>query len=267
MTDQNTPNITQTSRHKSLSRRWFLQLLGLTGIAVSLGGITSFFASKLGESQSPTSTTTTTSNPRPAPPNGLGPPGGQASSTLSSETKAACGITPQVTSGPYYISGTPKLENGNLNVTNLAGNNMKVSGYIYEGITNDKPIKNAKLEIWHADNQGKYHPQSNGDMSKYKLSDIALRGYVATDEKGYFEYTSIFPAEYDGRVRHVHYRASADGYTAVTTQLTFYEDGDKTTTASDNVAVELLDCQNNNNLKPTDGIYVAKYDFRLQKSS
>ena len=58
-----------------------------------------------------------------------------------------------------------------------------------------------------------------------------LRGVQAADAKGYVEFTSIFPAAYDGRWPHMHfevYQTVADAQNATnklrTSQLAFPED-------------------------------------------
>jgi protocatechuate 3,4-dioxygenase beta subunit len=205
------------------------------------------------------------SKPEPKP-GGIDPREDVVTTKLTAEQKNNCStITPQVTSGPFYISNTPALVDDNLNFTNLDGSNMVVEGVVYGGTDNTTPLTDAKIEIWQADNNGAYHPQSSGDYNTIDQSVVALRGTITTDDKGYYSYTSIFPAEYEGRTRHVHYRVSKEGYEAVVTQLTFFKDGDKYSLEKDNVAPQLLNCQNIKNLKQEDGIYNSSFDFRLKK--
>jgi protocatechuate 3,4-dioxygenase beta subunit len=185
----------------------------------------------------------------------------QASVSPAAGDVSSCGLTPSTTAGPYYISGTPLLSGGNLNYTNLPGNPMKISGYVYGGVDNTKPLTNAMIEIWQADNSGQYHPAAQGAASQYS-GQLALRGYVMTDAKGYYEFMSIFPAEYEGRVRHIHARASASGYQPVVTQMIAYLPGDKVTPQQDNIASELPAC---NMLKFTDtgGVRTSAFDYHL----
>jgi protocatechuate 3,4-dioxygenase beta subunit len=186
----------------------------------------------------------------------------QSSVSPAAGDVSSCGLTPTTTTGPYYISGTPQLTGGNLNYTSLPGTPMKISGYVYGSVDNTKPLNNAIIEIWQADNSGRYHPQAQGAANQFSSDQLALRGYVTTDAKGYYEFTSIFPAEYEGRVRHVHTRASATGYTPVVTQMITYLAGDKVTPQQDNIASELPAC---NMLKFTDtgGVRTSAFDFHL----
>lgn len=127
-----------------------------------------------------------------------------------------CDYTDSATEGPFFVKNT--AETVNLNFTNLPGDSMRVYGTIY-GDTNGKvPLANAKIEIWHCDNDGIYHPTGNGDISKYKNTQIALRGYVISDKNGKYSFRSIALGLYSGRRRHIHYKINVDGYKELTTQ-------------------------------------------------
>lgn len=178
--------------------------------------------------------------------------------------KASCGITASTTDGPYYIANTAELKEGDLNYGNLAGTPIKVSGYVFAGADNTTPVDGAKVEIWQADNDGQYHPESNGDAAQYTADQLSLRGYVTTDKYGYYEFTSIFPGEYEGRVRHIHVRASADGYQAVTTQLITPLSGDKVAPGDDMIASSLPSC-NQLSFANENGIKTAEFNFNLAK--
>jgi protocatechuate 3,4-dioxygenase beta subunit len=138
---------------------------------------------------------------------------------LTTEEKATCGITAEVTEGPYYVSGMPALTNGNLNTTNLAGSSLTISGVVYEGLGNEKPLMNTVLDIWQADNDGSYHPNGNGAKSRYKDAQLALRGTITTNDKGEYSFTTIYPGEYSGRTRHIHVKVRAPEKEELTTQL------------------------------------------------
>jgi protocatechuate 3,4-dioxygenase beta subunit len=183
------------------------------------------------------------------------------SDTSSSNTDSPkrCGLTQSTTEGPYYVAGTTELIDGNLNYANLPGEPIKISGYVYAGDKTNNPVTGAKIDIWQADSDGKYHPQGNGPASLYTATQLALRGYVITDEKGRYEFSSIYPGEYEGRPRHIHARASADGFTSVTTQLIAPKSGDKVSAAQDSIARELPSC---NTLVFDKGS--ATFDFHLQ---
>jgi protocatechuate 3,4-dioxygenase beta subunit len=185
--------------------------------------------------------------------------GNNTSAAAADRAGQPCGITAFTTEGPYYIPGTAALVGGNLNYTNLPGEPIKINGHVYSGEGTNNPLANAKVEIWQPDSDGKYHPQGNGPANRYTAEQLALRGYVLTDSKGYYEFTSIYPGEYEGRARHIHVKTSADGYTGVTTQLIAPKDGDKVTAAEDSIARTLPRCHT---LVFQKG--AATFDFHLQ---
>lgn len=134
----------------------------------------------------------------------------------------ACGITKSDMLGPYYVSGTSKIVN--LNTKNLSGEKIVVKGKIYGGSSNDKPIANAMVEVWHADSGGTYHPVGDGKVQDYPADKITLRGFVLTDAEGNYMFESIKPGLYPGRPRHFHYKITANGYKTLVTQIYFTGD-------------------------------------------
>lgn len=183
----------------------------------------------------------------------------------SSSVTPSCGITASSTEGPYYVSDITELANGNLNYSNLPGDLLKVSGYVYEGEDNSIPISNAQVDIWQADNSGQYHPNGNGRASKYSTDQVALRGYVTTDEQGFYEFTTIYPSEYSGRTRHIHVKVRADGYPELTTQLIVpTQSRDAISFEEDTVSRNLPKCHLlviNTMQNP----HATAFDFRLEK--
>ncbi|WP_338553501.1 hypothetical protein [Paenibacillus sp. KS-LC4] len=188
-----------------------------------------------------------------------------STSTGSESTDAAddSGLTQQVTQGPYYVTGTSVLENGVLNYDNLEGEQIKVKGYVYAGATGTAPVVGAKIEIWQADDSGNYHPNSNGAASSYNASELSLRGFVTTDENGYYEYTTIYPGEYTGRTRHIHTNTTADGYKGVITQLIIPSlTGDQMTADEDNIA-QSLPAYNQVTFNEINGLPTTTFNYRL----
>lgn len=188
--------------------------------------------------------------------------------TKAKETTAIdavdCGLTKGVTEGPYYVSGTAELTNGKLNYDNLDSTAISISGHVYAGADGTTPIKNAKIELWQADDSGSYHPNSNGSVSQYSSSEISLRGYVVTDAEGAYKFTSIYPGYYEGRARHIHVKISADGYKSVTTQLIFQpKSGDGQTYSTDGIAQSLGSCylmKLDDSVSPETGTFTFRLD-------
>ena len=190
---------------------------------------------------------------------------GPMGKVLTAEEKKNCGITAEVTEGPYYVSGTDALPDGNLNYSNLPGDLLSISGHVYEGLDTSKPLSSAKIEIWHADNSGSYHPNRNGPVTNYKMEEIALRGFVTTDAGGAYKFTTVYPGEYSGRTRHIHFKINASGFPELTTQLIMpAKPGDKLTFDDDTVSQGLPDCQ----LLKVDATTTpatATFDFHVSK--
>jgi protocatechuate 3,4-dioxygenase beta subunit len=188
---------------------------------------------------------------------------GPARRTLTAEQKNACALTAEAVEGPYWVSGMPVVADGNINSTNLPGTAIEMSGFVYDGLDTSKPIANAEVEIWHADNAGSYHPNGNGPATGYKPEELALRGTVITGADGAYKLKTIFPGEYSGRVRHYHFKIRAAGKSELTTQLIFpARPGDTLTFDTDDIAEGLPNCQQltvDETVTPAQ----ARFDFRV----
>jgi protocatechuate 3,4-dioxygenase beta subunit len=137
------------------------------------------------------------------------------------QCRTACGPTASATEGPFYVANAP--EGVDINPGKAPGQPMRIGGTVYsqDGVT---PLKRARVEIWHADAQGDYHPNGNGDISRYRRGEINLRGWATTDDAGRYAFTSIVPAQYPGRRRHIHWKITAPGHAPLTTQSYWIEE-------------------------------------------
>lgn len=180
-----------------------------------------------------------------------------AASTACTETTVA------TTEGPYYVTQTAALTNGDLNSDDLPGDPITISGYVFSGTGTDAPLANAVVDIWQADGGGTYWPASNGPATGYTAEQLSLRGHVVTDARGFYSFSTIYPGEYEGRARHIHIRGtSADGSKDVITQLIMSKDGDQTPATSDNIARSLPAC-NTMTFTDSNGTQTASFDFHL----
>jgi catechol 1,2-dioxygenase len=133
------------------------------------------------------------------------------------------------------------------------------------------PLPGAKVEIWHADDDGFYSQFAPG------IPEWNLRGSFTTDAEGRFEITTVQPAPYqiptDGscgkliaaagwhawRPAHIHVKVSAPGHQLLTAQLYFPGDEHNDDDIASAVKPELiLDPQ-----KQADGSATVAYDFVL----
>lgn len=119
----------------------------------------------------------------------------------------SCGkATERQTAGPYFKPNSPRraaMMEGSSNAPLLV-----VTGLVLS--TECKPVANALLDFWHADEFGEYDNRG-----------FRYRGHQYTDAQGYWRLETVFPAEYPGRARHLHVNVQAPGKRILTTQLYF----------------------------------------------
>ncbi|CAG1017401.1 protocatechuate 3,4-dioxygenase, beta subunit [Burkholderiaceae bacterium] len=156
------------------------------------------------------------------------------------QCRLACGPTGSATAGPFYVTNAP--ETVDINTAKAAGKPMRIGGTVYreDGVT---PVPGARVEIWHADAAGAYHPHGSGDISRYRRGDINLRGATRTDVAGRFAFTSIVPGQYGSRRRHIHWRISAPGHVPVTTQSYWVEERGTAIEKADRTDLGAEDCR------------------------
>src|SRR5262245_21296873 len=132
-------------------------------------------------------------------------------------------LTPSQTEGPYYPPTLPLDTDNDLVVinntlTSAVGQITYVSGRVLN--PNGEPVRNAYIEIWHADASGRYfHPSDPG----YATRDQNFQGFgrFITASTGEYFFRTIKPGLYTGRTRHIHYKVKASGMPEFTSQLYF----------------------------------------------
>lgn len=115
-------------------------------------------------------------------------------------------VTPRQTAGPFYTPDSPKRSS--LLEPGMKGTPVALTGYVLT--TDCKPVANALVDFWHADDDGEY------DNVGYRL-----RGHQFSDEHGRYRLETIVPGKYPGRTRHYHVRVQAPDQRVLTTQLYF----------------------------------------------
>ncbi|WP_052745394.1 hypothetical protein [Streptomyces sp. WM6386] len=102
------------------------------------------------------------------------------------------GYTPSedVTS-PTFLPGSPRVDNpGALPMRpDEPGTPLVVSGRVVDG--HGQPLVGAKLDIYHAANNGNYSGLWDDEVPKYNL-----RGHLLTDDDGRYTFTTITPVAY-----------------------------------------------------------------------
>jgi len=134
----------------------------------------------------------------------------------------SCTETSAAIEGPYYKPNAPFRDDNTVcdyqKVIN--GTQLQVKGRIYDATcTGDQ---SAVLDIWTANPQGVYGPQSG--------SDYTCRGKVKTDANGNYQFLTTIPGRYKERgtyrPAHIHFKFNFNRTPQVilTTQLYFTDD-------------------------------------------
>ena len=139
--------------------------------------------------------------------------------------------------GPYYIPGSPEFRS---EATLPMRDGEKGTPFVFQGTVTDldgNPLQDARVELWHADDDGFYSQFAPG------IPEWNLRGTILTGPDGRFAFHTVKPAPYqiptDGscgtliaaagwhawRPAHLHLKVSAPGKQLVTTQL-YFEGGE-----------------------------------------
>lgn len=110
------------------------------------------------------------------------------------------------TEGPFFKPNSPMRHDLTADVPTAA--QITLAGYVLD--RHCRPIGNALVELWHADEMGRYDNRGN-----------RCRGHQRADGQGRWWFTTIIPARYTGRTRHYHLKVQRPGGPGLTTQLYF----------------------------------------------
>jgi protocatechuate 3,4-dioxygenase beta subunit len=263
-------------RSRSWGRRGLLGLmggLGVAGVAVVAGCAVDDSTTTAGSSS-----TTGSAGVPPGGPGGAPPDGGMAG---DSTVEVADGEIPEETAGPYPGDGSngPNVltESGIVrsDITTSFGDASgvaegvptKVRLRVYDLSGDDiTPMAGAAIYLWHCDREGRYSMYSDG-----VTDENYLRGVQEADDDGWLEFTTVFPACYDGRWPHLHFevyespaKATSADNKLRTSQLALppatcaevYDNVEGYEASVDNFAQVSLD---------TDGIFSDGYSLQLPK--
>ncbi|MFJ3306304.1 maleylacetate reductase and hydroxyquinol 1,2-dioxygenase domain-containing protein [Streptomyces sp. NPDC086549] len=137
--------------------------------------------------------------------------------------------TPSAVLGPFYVEGPPEAAHGSDISAGLPGTPLWVDVRVTD--TDDKPVKNAVVDVWQSNKDGFY------DVQLPDLDGPVLRARLRTDADGRITFWSILPSPYpipdDGpvgqmlaavgrhpnRAPHLHFMLDAPGHRRLITQL------------------------------------------------
>jgi len=126
-------------------------------------------------------------------------------------TNVSCILEPEVTQGPYYVSG--EYIRSDIRETQ-EGVDLYADLQIID-VNTCEPVEGLYLDFWHCNATGVYSgiiASGNGDSSDTSnLNNTFLRGLTPTDEDGFASFTTIFPGHYTSRATHIHVIGTYDG--------------------------------------------------------
>ena len=141
---------------------------------------------------------------------GLGVAYGARGLLVPDPAAAGCLLQRAVTEGPYYVD----LD---LDRRDIRGGRRGIPLTLRFAVLNAttcRPIKNATVEIWHADASGAYSGVAGN-------GGTWLRGIQRANVRGQVRFETIFPGWYPGRTPHIHMKVFVSGSEIHTGQVFF----------------------------------------------
>lgn len=129
-----------------------------------------------------------------------------------------CRLTPELTEGPFYLD--PALMRRDIR-EDRGGVPMVMRLQV---VTADcRPIKGARVDIWHCDAQGNYSgfPRQGSDRRANTQGQTFLRGTQISGDDGAVGFQTIYPGWYRGRTTHIHFKVILGRDEALTGQIFF----------------------------------------------
>lgn len=149
--------------------------------------------------------------------------------TAPSYLAEALTLSPTVTQGPYYpLANNIPLDKDNdlvrLNdqLTLATGLITWISGRVLTA--SGAPVRNALVELWHADHEGDYLYSAAAARNPACDSNFAGFGQFLTGSNGAFVFRTIKAGLYVGRTRHLHWGVTLPGQLSRTTSQTFWNE-------------------------------------------
>ena len=131
---------------------------------------------------------------------------------------ATRGQTPSQFEGPYYPAVPIPIRPDLLaqGAPADAGTPMWLTGRVLD--VKGQPLPGVQVQLWQADQAGLYrHPKAPNTEKVHP----AFSGFAAqtTDNEGRYQFRTIIPVPYTGRVPHIHAKLIHQGQTALVTQI------------------------------------------------
>ncbi len=180
--------------------------------------------------------------------------------------------------GPFYQQNAPFFALGDSIATRADGPELLLYGQVTDKA--GKPLPNALVQVWQADDKGEY------DLQKFHGEHQDMRGNFRCDAQGRFHFRTVKPLGYyipmDGpvgaliraqrrhgcRPAHIHFLIGAEGYRELVTALYLADDAHVDSDTVFGVSSSLVTSPRDNDPDaPIKGIPAIRYDFRLGRAS
>ena len=153
---------------------------------------------------------------------------GLSMQTITINHEAAGEVTESTVLGPFFVGGSPAVADGGDIAFGASGEPCWVEGSVRD--EDGKPVADALLEVWEADDDGCYDVQ-------YGDSRTAARGHLRTGADGSYRFWALTPTPYpipsDGpvgrllaatgrspmRAPHLHFLVTAAGFRTLVTHI------------------------------------------------
>ncbi|WP_433824452.1 dioxygenase [Actinoplanes sp. CA-015351] len=153
---------------------------------------------------------------------------GASMQTVTMNNEADGAATESTVLGPFFIDGSPPIPLGGDISFGATGQPCWVEGTVTG--TSGKPVPDARIEVWEADDDGFYDVQYGDDRT-------AARGHVFSEPDGSFRFWALVPTPYpiphDGpvgrllaatgrsplRASHLHFMVIAPGFRTLVTHI------------------------------------------------
>ncbi|GLY97489.1 dioxygenase [Actinoplanes sp. NBRC 103695] len=153
---------------------------------------------------------------------------GLSMQTITVNNEAYADATEATVVGPFFVEGSPEVEQGGDIAHGAPGEPCWVEGTVRD--TGGSPVPHARIEVWEADDEGFYDVQ-------YTDARVAARGHLFSGDDGGYRFWAITPTPYpiphDGpvgrlleatgrspmRASHLHFLVRAEGFRTLVTHI------------------------------------------------
>jgi protocatechuate 3,4-dioxygenase beta subunit len=131
----------------------------------------------------------------------------------------ACTLTPAAIAGPYYFD--PKLQRSDI-TEGHPGAPLRLR-FVVMDAADCTPVSGARIDVWHARADGYYsgYPGQGDRHNVDTTGGTFMRGTQIADAHGEAWFRTVYPAWYEQRTVHVHFKIFIDDKSMLTGQMYF----------------------------------------------